>query len=228
MLSQQSETFDPESVLKQVWQGEYPADWRVYFGTVSSGLLVLLVTLQVLLGVVGALFLLLGIGVLIEAIAAKAFAAAIVTLTLVAVILLIPIGLILLLRRAARKARERANQQSRPTIVVMPQGVVAYHRKQTSALVYAHITQMQLRVQAMRKTITTYSTTVNASGSVTTLPMTTSVPAAPSIWLDLVLQNGQRGVWHIDLAPQDAIAQSIIEAYTLYRSQSGPRRDEMA
>ncbi len=103
-------------------------------------------------------------------------------------------------------------------MVVLPEGVVAYRRKKTRAIAFASIAGMQLRVQARRQTITTYTTT-NVGGITTTTPITTTVPAAPSIWLDLVFQDGQRGVWRIDIAPQDAIAQCILEVYTRYRAQ---------
>lgn len=68
--------------------------------------------------------------------------------------------------------------------------------------------------------IITSSPIVGADGMISSIPSTT-VPAAPSIWLDLIFHNGQRGVWRISIAPQDVITQTIIEAYTYYRTRPG-------
>lgn len=217
MSFQLSETFDPERVLQQVWQGDYPPTWRVFFGPVGSALGCLLVTLQVILGV-GALFsLAVGVfGIISQPFSGPDEATALIIL---GVIILILIGLIVLLQRGVREARRRASQKPRLTMVVTPEGVVEYRRKQTRAIFFAHIAHMQLRVQARSNTITTSSSIVGADGTISSIPSTTTVPAAPAIWLDLVFQNGQRGVWNIYIPPRDAIAQTIIEAYTYYRTR---------
>lgn len=106
----------------------------------------------------------------------------------VGVITLVPIGLIVLLQHSVRVARRRASEKPRSTMVVLPEGVVAYRRKPARAISFAHIAHVQLRVQAKRKTMTTYTT--NADGTISTMPSMTTVPAAPSIWLDLVFHSG--------------------------------------
>jgi hypothetical protein len=173
------------------------------------------VALQVILGFTALFFLSVGV----FAVVTESIADAIGGLTLDGVILLVLIGLIVLLQRGVREARRRASEKPRSTMVVIPEGVVAYRRKQTRSLSFAHVAQMQLRVRAKQNAITTYTTTTNADGTISSMPSTTYVPAAPSIWLDLVFHSGLRGVWRIDIAPQDAIAQSILEAYTRYRTQ---------
>jgi hypothetical protein len=217
--SQPSDTFDPGHVLQQVWRGDCPPAWRVFFGPVSSAVLVLLVTAQVILALMALFFL---CSVVLAAVTARSITGAAGGVILVGVIMLVLIGLIVLLQHGVRVARSRASQKPRSTMVVMPEGVVAYRRRQTRSISFTHIAQMQLRVRARKKTITSSTTLTNADGTTSTMPSATTIPAAPSIWLDLVLESGQRGVWRIDIAPQDAIAQSIIEAYTLYRTQSGP------
>lgn len=219
MLPQSSHMFDPEQVLQQVWRGDYPPTWQVFFGPVGSAIGCLLTTFAVIIGLIAFLFLLTGGAEVIGSITAGATSDAIGSAIAVAVVMLISIGLIILLVRGIRAARKRASRKPGPTMVVMPEGVVAYQRKQTRSFAFAHIAQMQLRVRARTNTVTTYSTTIGANGMTTMIPLTTSVPAAPSIWLDLVFHDGQRGVWHINFAPQDTIAQSIIEAYTRYRAQ---------
>src|SRR5437660_3493834 len=221
MQLQPSQTFDPEQVVHQVWQGDYPPAWRVFFGPIGGPLLYLLVTLQVLIGMAGLLLLCAGVVTAVTSFAEKSMPDALGAVLFVGVILLVPIGLIVLLQRGVRGARNRTSTKPRPVMVVMPEGVVAYRRKQTRAIFFAHIAQMQLRVKANRKTISTYTTITGANGTVSMIPSTTTVPAAPTIWLDLVFQGGQRGVWTIDNAPQDAIAQCIIETYTQYRLQAG-------
>lgn len=220
MQLQPSQTFDPEQVLQHVWQNDYPAAWHVFFGPVRSPLLFLLVTLQVLIGMAG---LLLCVGLIATVIspAGKSMPDALGIIFFVAVILLVPIGLIALLQLGVRRVRKRTSLKPRSLMVVMPEGVVAYRRKQTRAIFFAHIAQMQLRVKANRKTVSTYTTTTGADGTIAMIPSTTTAPAAPSIWLDLVFQGGQRGVWSIEIAPQDAIAQCIIEMYAQYRLQAG-------
>lgn len=219
MLSQSPDMFDPEQVLRQVWQEDYPPTWLVFFGPVFSAIGCLFIPLAMIIGLVALLFLIVGVGDVFGSLASGATSDAIQTAIAVAVVVLISIGLITLLMRGMRAAERRASKNPRSTIVVMPEGAVAYHSKQTRSIAFAHIAQMRLRVQARKKTITTYTTTTDANGSISIIPSATTAPATPSIWLDLVFHNSQRGAWHIDIAPQDMIAQSIIEAYTRYRAQ---------
>jgi hypothetical protein len=219
MLSQSkpSETFDPELVLQRVWQGDYPPTWRVFYRPVISAVGCLLMTLQVMIGLMALLLL---CAIVLGFVTEKPITdTAIGGMILAGVITLVLIAFIVLLQRGVRRARSRASKKPRTTMVVIPEGVVAYRRKQTRAISFAHIAHMQLRVRAKRNTSTATYTTTNADGTISTWPITTTVPADPLLWLDLVFHSGQRGAWRIDILPQDIIAQSILEAYTQYRTQ---------
>lgn len=207
--TQSSEIFDSEQVLQQVRRGDYPPTWRVFFGPVGNAAGCSLVTAQVLLGGLALFFLAVGV---FGAITGPISQAMIGGLILMGVIILILIGLIILLGRGVQGARRRASEQPRSTMVVMPEGVVSYRRRRTRSLLFAHIAQMQLIVRTKRNLITTYTTITNPDSTIFTTPSTTTVP-----WLKLVFQNGQKGIWRIDTAPQNAIAQAIFEAYNRYR-----------
>lgn len=221
MQFQLSSISDPEGVLQRVWQRDYPPTWHVFSGPRNSLAVVLLITVQVIIGLVAILFLCAGVLAAITAFTEKPGGDAVGVVLLVGIIMLVPIGLIILLQRGVRAARNRASNKPGSTMVILPEGVVAYHRKETRAISFAHIVQMQLRVQARTQTNTTYTTSTDANGITSMVPHMTTVPAAPSIWLDLTFDDNQRGVWRIDIAPQDTIAQSIIEAYIRYRARSG-------
>lgn len=220
MQWRESQVFEPEEILQCVWRRDYPSSWQVFEGPVFSGAVCLLRAIQVLLGILVFIFFFFPlIGVVFSALFDQQFDIELLYVMAVCVVIdAALIGLIVLLQRGVRSAQRKAKGKPGPIMVVTPAGVVAYRSKHIRAIAFAHIAEMRLRVRANTQTTTTYTTTTGADGTITSTPITTTTPAAPSIWLDLVMRDGQRSIWNIDIAPQDTIAQSILDAYTRYRA----------
>ncbi|GHO49556.1 hypothetical protein [Ktedonospora formicarum] len=222
MQEQDFRIFEAQGVLQRVWRHDYPPTWQVFLGPIVTASTCLLRLAQFLLGAIAVLMVLLTIVGVVGITLDKGFDIGyIVVLGIVLVVAAGLVGLIMLLQRGVRAAEQQARGKPRRTMVVTPENVVAYERGKTRAIYFAHIAQMRLRVKANTTTTTTFSTSVGPDGSVTSTPMTTTTPAAPSIWLDLTYRNGEQGIWKISLLPQDTIAQTILDAFTRYRLDHG-------
>jgi hypothetical protein len=193
-LKQHMSALDPNQVVQQIWRGDYPASWRVFVGEESNRVSNFLTALLVVIAV--PLFCILVNGsvvLLIEA--AKQGGFPYMATLFVIVVLGVLVALCILAFRAIKRYRSK---QPKPMIVVMPDGVVGYRRKKVWAVAFADVAHMQLRAETTVSTPTSYTST---------------------IWLDLIYQGGQRGECFIEIAPQEMIAQNILEAHTAFRLQ---------
>jgi hypothetical protein len=221
MHEPEARTFDSNSVLRQVSQGDYPNSWRVFFGSDTfvnnSGIFGIYIFFLVLF-VIPFYFSIYVISRIIYGCAiGDCFSGDFSQFLWGAFFVIVFLGaLIFLTIRGLDKEIRKQSQQPAPTIVVMPDGVVAYSRQQIRSLAFAEIAHMQLRVQANTQVVTTYTTTTTYDGTTIRTP-STSVVSNPYIWLDLIFYGGRRDNWSIDIAPQDMIAQCILDAYNAYR-----------
>jgi len=129
---------DPNNVLQQVWQGDYPNIWRVFSSNETaspSPRLYLLVILVALLPFI-ALFVFL--------------AAATPQLSwLIALFLLVLFAILIFFMQRLRPPAK--SKQQKPTMVVLPDRVVEYRRQQIRTLVFAEISYMRLRVEGYQE-----------------------------------------------------------------------------
>jgi len=185
-------SFDPELVVQQVWRGDYPASWRVFLGREEANVFnAFLLPLLILISTVFACITITFTASFIFEIGRQGGLSNpgdyIGVFAIIGVIGMI-IALIVLGFRAINRARTR---RPKPLIVIMPEGVVGYRRKQTWAIAFADIAHIQLRAQANDSRM--------------------------PILIDLIYQGGQRREWFIDIAPQEMIAQCVLEAHTAFR-----------
>ncbi|GHO94444.1 hypothetical protein KSF_044920 [Reticulibacter mediterranei] len=131
---QQHSLPDPNSVLQQVWQRDYPNTWRVFSSHETpplSRLTILLIAL---------IFLLFSLSLCVV------FTASLQQLSWF--ILLFLLGfftLSIFFVQWSRKRKER--KQPKPTMVVLPDRVVEYRRQRIRTLAFADISYMRLRVE---------------------------------------------------------------------------------
>jgi hypothetical protein len=131
---QQHSLPDPNSVLQQVWQRDYPNTWRVFSSNETpplSRLTILLIALIFLF------FSLLPCVALTASLQQPGW-----------FVLLFLLGLFAIstfLVQWSRKRKER--KQPKPTMVVLPDRVVEYRRQRIRTLVFADISYMRLRVE---------------------------------------------------------------------------------
>lgn len=225
MHEPQSHIIDPNSILQQVWQGDYPNTWRIFYGSetirnkTGTYIAYLIAAIFFFSFFTCTLLFILGAVASRESSSNQTVIGLIVLIILLLFVVLVGLAIFFTIRRIVKKRRENKilRQQPNPTLVVLPDRVVEYHRQMIRVLTFAEIAYMRLRVQANTQTVTNYTTTTNYDGTTTTTPSTSTVPAAPSIWLDLSFYNGRRDAWSLNIPPQDMIAQCILDAYNTYR-----------
>jgi hypothetical protein len=207
MYDPQSQSFDPDRVLQLVWQSDYPNTWRVFYGseTITNIYTVFLVFL--VLALVLAIYVVGGISY--QCATGNCFSGDFNQFLWWSFFIIAFLGVLIFLTIRSlvkeRRANKKLSQQPNPTLVVLPDRVVTYRRQLTRSLNFAEVAYMRLRVQANTETVTTKTSS------------TSTVPAPPSIWLDLSFYDGRRDAWSIDINPQDMIAQCILDAYNTYQ-----------